>query len=393
MAPIDGGEPWSSQPKEAGLIFDVVSFPVVWLPGELLFVAGTTIGGMNLYGARISAEGITSGPIRSLTTGPGMTWMPSVSSNDRIALARFSWVVHLWEVALDTGTGQPMGGPRRITDDASPKFSFSLTRDGDRLVYSTFAGSRAKPRNDIVLKDRLTGETRVPVSVAVVTTSLFPRLDDEGSLLSWRSWDNRESVAYVAPLDDPIGRELCRNCTVVDFFSDGEYALVDWGRSLSRVRITDGSKTPILKLEDGRALIDTDLSRDDRWLAIQVGEPNGNVAIFAVPLGESAGTLDEWIEIAADSFWNGSPRWSTDGNTLYFLSERDDSLCVWGQALDPDTKVPNGEPFVVAHGHGSAMMRMSFAKHMWNLDVGGDRLVFNAGEFTGDVYTAMLDTE
>jgi hypothetical protein len=30
---------------------------------------------------------------------------------------------------------------------------------------------------------------------------------------------------------------------------------------------------------------------------------------------------------------------------------------------------------------------------MWTLDVGRDRLVFNAGEVTGDVYTAMLDTE
>jgi hypothetical protein len=37
------------------------------------------------------------------------------------------------------------------------------------------------------------------------------------------------------------------------------------------------------------------------------------------------------------------------------------------------------------------MARMPFAKHMWNLEVGGDRLVFNAGEVTGDVYTAMLD--
>jgi hypothetical protein len=28
---------------------------------------------------------------------------------------------------------------------------------------------------------------------------------------------------------------------------------------------------------------------------------------------------------------------------------------------------------------------------MWTLEVGGDRLVFNAGELTGDVYTAMLE--
>ena len=393
VAPVDGGEPWSSEPKEAGVILDVVSFPAVWLPGKLLFVAGTTISGMNLYAAKISDEGIISGPIRPLTTGPGMTWMPSVSSDGRIALSRFSWVLHLWEVPLDTRTGQPTGAPRRITDDASPKFSFSLTRDGDRLVYSTYAGSRGRRRNDIVLQDRTTGEESVPVSVAAVTTSVFPRLNNDGSLLSWRKVVDRQWVSFVAPLDDPIGRELCRDCTIVDFFADNEHALVDRGRSLSRVRIADGSETPILELEEGHALIDTDLSRDNRWLAIQVGEPDGNVAIFAVPLRDSAVTLEEWIEIAADSFWNGSPRWSTDGNTLYVLSERDDFLCVWGQPLDPNTKEPEGDPFSVAHGHTSAKTRMPFAKHMWSLEVGDDRLVFNAGEIKGDVYTAMLEEE
>jgi hypothetical protein len=95
--------------------------------------------------------------------------------------------------------------------------------------------------------------------------------------------------------------------------------------------------------------------------------------------------------MAADSCWNGSPRWSTDGNTLYFLSQRGDFLCVWGQPLDPNTKEPEGDPFPVAHAHGSGMTRMPFAKYMWNLEVGGDRLVFNAAEVTGDVYTAVLE--
>jgi hypothetical protein len=30
---------------------------------------------------------------------------------------------------------------------------------------------------------------------------------------------------------------------------------------------------------------------------------------------------------------------------------------------------------------------------MWNLEVGNGRLIFNAGEMTGDVYTAMLEEE
>jgi Tol biopolymer transport system component len=392
VAPLDGGEPWSSGANEAGVMFDV-SFPSVWLPGQLLFIAGTTSEGMNLYRAKITDEGHISGPIEPLTAGPGMTWVPSVANDGRIALSRFYWVVHLWEVPLDTGTGESVGPPRRITNDASPKFSFSLTRDGNQLVYSTFSGPRDGRRNEIVLQDRLSGKKSVPLTLPAKTTFLHPRLSADGSLLSWRNLVERQWVSWVAPIDEPAGRELCRDCTVVDFFADGEHALVDWGRSLSRVRIADGTDSPILEMEEGRALLDTDLARDDRWLAIQTGERDGSVAIYAVPLGDSAKNPDEWIEIAGQGAWVGAPRWSLSGDTLYYISERDDFMCVWGQALDPDTKVPFGEPFPVAHAHSSAIKMMSFAKHMWTLEVGGDRLVFNAGEMTGDVYTAMLEQD
>ena len=79
-----------------------------------------------------------------------------------------------------------------------------------------------------------------------------------------------------------------------------------------------------------------------------------------------------------------------DGNLLYYLSERDDRMCVWGRRLDPSTKTPRGDPFPVAHAHSTEMMMLPFANQMWTLEVGRDRLVFNAGELTGDVYTAML---
>jgi Tol biopolymer transport system component/predicted Ser/Thr protein kinase len=393
VAPVDGGEPWSSGATEAGVALDIVNFPSVWLPGQLLFVAGTTIEGMNLYRATISDEGHISQPIEPLTAGPGMTWVPSVAKNSRIALSRFYWVVHLWEIGLEAESGQPVGEARRITDDTSPKFSFSLTDDGNQLVYSTYSGPRDGRLNELVLQDRVTGEQRVPITLPATTTSLIPRLSGDGSLLSWRELKDRQWVSSVALLDNPVGRELCHGCTVVDFFTDGDHAVVKWGRRLSRVRIVDGSETPILEVEEGWAIIDADLSRDDRWLAIQTGEPDGGVSIHVLPVRETPVDREEWVKIAGDVTWNGAPRWSTDGGTLYFLSERDDFLCVWGQRLHPESKARVDDPFPVTHGHASPMKRMPFAKPMWTLEVGGNRLVFNASEITGDVYTAMLDEE
>jgi Tol biopolymer transport system component len=393
VAPIDGGEPWSSGAFEAGVLMDVVNFPSIWLPGRLLFLSGTTMEGMNLISANITDNGHISGPFEPLTAGPGMTWVPSVAENGRIALSRFYWILHLWEVELDPQSGLPVGLPRRITHDASPKFSFSLTGDGHELVYSTYSGPKGQRRNDLVFLDDVTGAQEVRVSFDATTTSVYPKLSDDGSLLSWQTRVDRqrERVAFVSTAADPVGSELCRDCLIVDFFSDNEHVLVDWDRRLSKVRIADGSESPILELEEDQWLIDTDLSKDDRWLALQTAGTDGQVAISVVPIQETLVSRSEWIEVARDETWNGSPRWSADGSILYFLSERDDFLCIWGQSLDPDSRQPLGEPFPVAHAHGSAMKMMPFAKHMWSLEVGGDRLVFNAGELTGDVYTAMLE--
>jgi len=393
VAPTDGGEPWSSGANEALPELDIVQFPSVWLPGKLLLLAGTTIEGINLYRARISDEGKINGPAEPLTTGPGMSWLPTVSASGRIALARFYWVIHLWEVSLDPETGRPIGPPHRITDDASPKFSFSLTRGGDRLAYSTYAGHRGGARTEVHLQDRASGEEEVPVTLTAAGVSLYPRLSGDGSLLSWRAWADGGWVTWVAPIEDPVGRELCRGCAVVDFFADGSEALVDWGRRLSRLRVSDGQETSILEMEEGRVLLDTDLSWDDRWLAIQVGEPDGTVAIYAIPLRDPPAAQEDWIRIAGGDTWVGAPRWSSDGGTLYYLSDRDDFICVWARRLDPVTKAPSGDPFAVVHAHTSSMAMMPIRRSMWTLEVASGRLVFNAVAMTGDVYTAMLEQE
>jgi len=391
VAPVEGGDPWSSGAVENLPRIDVLQAPSVWLPGRLLFIDGTTIEGINLYRAWINDEGKISGPAEALTTGPGMSYLPTVSTSGRIALSRFQWVIHLWDVALDPASGRALGPPTRITDDASPKFSFSLARDADLLVYSTWAGPNESRRAEIRLQNRATGEEKIPISLPATTMSLEPRLSPDGLLLSWRYRTDGRWITFVAPTKEPVDRELCEGCVVVDFFSDGSEVLVDWGRRLSRLRIADGQETPILEMEEGRALLDTDLSWDDRWLAILTGEPDGKVAISVVPLRESPIFPEDWVEIAGRNTWVAAPRWSPDGRTLYYLSDSDDFTCVWAQSLDPDTREPAGDPFPIAHAHASSMKMAPIQRGAWTLEVGSGRLVFNAGEMTGDVYTAMLD--
>jgi Tol biopolymer transport system component/predicted Ser/Thr protein kinase len=395
VAPADGGEPWSSGVNDSIPKRDVVQFPAVWLPGRLIFLEGTTIEGLNVYSARISDDGKISGPVAALTSGPGMSWTPSVSKDGRIALSRFNWIVHLWQVGLDPATGRTIGEPVRITDDAAPKFSFSITKDGNRLAWSAYAGTQGARRGEVVVADRVTGEQSTPVTLTdrQAATSTHPHLSSDGTMLSWMSRDGGEWVAWVAPVDDPVGRELCRGCWVVDFFADGREVLLGRGRrQLLRIDLADGSETSVLELGEG-VLLGVDLSRDNQWLAIKIGEPDGSVALHVVSMAEAAGPRENWIPVTDNSTYVGEPRWSVNGDIIYFHAEYDDFLCIWALALDPESKAPIGEPFPVVHLHDSRVKSMPLSRFMWTIEAGADRLVFNAGELSGDVYTAMLDSD
>jgi Tol biopolymer transport system component/predicted Ser/Thr protein kinase len=393
VAPAAGGEPRSSGAMEALPRMDIVQVPALWLPrGRLLFLAGTTIEGVNLYQARVSEEGEITGPPESLTAGPGMTWFPSASRDGRLALSRFQWVIHLWEVPLDPTSGGPAGPPRRITDDAAPKFSFWLTRDGNRLVYSAFAGSPDNRRGEVRLQDRVSGEETVAVSMATTSTWVNTRISPDGTLLTLGRRVDGQWVTMVRAVGESAGRELCRDCAALAFFSDGEEVLVARGRRLTRFDLGGGGEQTVLEVE-GATLLDADLSWDDAWLVVRTGEPEGRVVLYVLPLRDPPVPPAEWVEIAGRDEWVGPPRWSPDGRLVYYLSDRDDFACVWARRLDPATRRPVGEPFAVAHAHDSSMKMLPVQRGVWSLAVGADRLVFNAAEATGDVYTATLPPE
>jgi Tol biopolymer transport system component len=322
-----------------------------------------------------------------------MTWLPSVSREGRIALSRFQWTIHLFEVRIDSHPGGAAGDARRITEDAAPKFGFSLSADGRRLAYSMFSGSPGNRRAEIRVEDGKGKAVNAGVRLSAPTTNPFPTISPDGSMLGWR--DRKEGIwrAYWAPVTDPVGHELCVRCTIIGFSSDNAEAFVDQGRRVSRVRISDGEETTVLEVGDDEGLLDVGLSRDDRWLAVQLGEAGGDVSLYAVPVRDRPAARSDWVRIDPGNAWVGSPRWSPDGSELYYLSTTDDFICVWGRPLDPATKVPVGDPRSIVHAHASAMKMLPVSRSVWSIEVGGDRLVFNAAAMTGDVYTATLDDE
>jgi serine/threonine protein kinase len=389
VAPVGGGAPRSSGMHDTLPREEEPRLPALWLPHHLVFVQGNTIEGLDLHWTPVSPEGQITGPAEALTSGPGLSWAPSATRDGRVALSRQQGIFHLWEVPL-AATGRPAGPPRRLTHDDAPKFAFSLTRDGAHLAYSAWAGPWGSRRSEVRLQDRESGAETVAVSLkAGFRFSLQPRISPDGSLLSWQRNEDGRMVTVAAPVGQSAGRDLCERCVALAFLSDNRALLVNRGMRLDRIDVASGDETTVLE-PDGRWIIDGDLSPDDRWLALSTGEPDGHVTLSVLPLRDPPPPPEEWIPIADRSRWTGDPRWSSDGRTVYYLSDRDDHTCVWAQELDPQTRRPVGEAFAVAHPHDSRKKSGMFSKSFWSLAVGGQRLVFNAMQSSGDVYVTVL---
>ena len=130
-------------------------------------------------------------------------------------------------------------------------------------------------------------------------------------------------------------------------------------------------------------------SPDARWVSFAVIGPNGYRIVIA-PFQDGAGPPEiRWMTIAAEATAAlDKARWSPDGNLLYYVSEADGFRCVMARRLEPTTKRPLGSPIDVYHFHSARRSLMNAWFGFLEISVTADRLFFNLGETTGNVWMA-----
>jgi dipeptidyl aminopeptidase/acylaminoacyl peptidase len=117
---------------------------------------------------------------------------------------------------------------------------------------------------------------------------------------------------------------------------------------------TSSGATPEMRViaEDAtRRLYAAKHSPDERWVSF-IASPDGTRStVYVTPANGGA-----WIPMTGDRYFEDKPRWSPDGGTLYFLSNRTGFWNVWARRFDTGAGAPVGEPFQVSHFDSSVQM-------------------------------------
>jgi serine/threonine protein kinase/Tol biopolymer transport system component len=387
VAPLSGGPAVETGAARSLLQSDVPAMPMAWYQDRVIFGKGSTVEGFNLFSTRVTPGSwqISDVPER-LTAGPGVQVGVSISGDGRMVFATAFVVTSLWSLALETKQGTAAGELRQITRDQLVKTQPSISRDGLTLADGAY-GSPIAGRAEVRVRDHGSGRERV-VPTSGQEELVFPQLSTNASVLAYRESIDNRARSFLVTEEAAATRPVCEDCTLRDFYADPKNALVQYGNMLMRQELTTGNRIPLVVVKGG-TVRDASLSPDNRWLALLVDKPSNHNALCVVPLRQQPASEPDWISIVEGSSYVGSPRWSTDGSVLYFLSERDGYCCIWAQRLTSTAKKPVGEAFAVYHEHRTRFL-LNRPRGWGSITVGGNTLVLSSAEVTGNVWMTHL---
>jgi hypothetical protein len=327
------------------------------------------------------------GAAERLTQGTGVEMYASLasgSSGTKLAFAGLSSNGDVWSVAMNHMLAQSTGPPERLTDSTGFDGYPSASSDGTTLVYA----SERTGGWDIVVRDVSTGKDRVLATSG--SAPAVPQISADGRTVVY--WDKEKLEAYVLGAAGGAAEKICHDCgPPTDISPDGRRILIEGALLVDRehhrqMELAASTEHRNYVLFGGR------FSPDGRWVSFHARTGSSeHRQIFVAPVHEGRSADEgEWIPITDGSMADRESAWSSDGQTLYFLSDRDGFRCIWAQRVDAASKHPIDAAFPVYHAHHArrTLTRIAGGPAAIGLSVTRDRLFFAQSELTGNVWVS-----
>jgi Tol biopolymer transport system component len=366
----------------------------VWMPGDRLLLSATREAAGSLWLSEIPrTPGRVNYPTR-LTFGTNTDLDPAVSGDTpaslKLAFASIERRIDLWAAPIDANRGIVKGPMSRITEGRGTRSTqLTVSADGKRLSFFSDRTGKSEPW----IYDLVTGKQ---VSVSTRGDLWQPHISPDGKSLAWGVAENNMTTRVLRASVGPDGQVglpelLCDQCGPI----------VSWSLDGSKVVYSHANpnRAALLELDTGRKydlLVKPDMdvwggrfSPDGRWLTMNVTPEVGQSQIYVArfdPERRAPVPPSEWIPITDGQAWDDKSRWSPDGNSMYFVSERDGFRCIWRQPLASATKRPVGSPVNVIHFHEARLSLRNVEMGPLAIQVTRDKLIVSLGERTGNIW-------
>ncbi len=314
----------------------------------------------------------------------------TVAEDGRVFFARLKDSIQLWSVPVDANRGRLTGELSRFFADEGATVRPSLSEDGNLLAYT----SDKSGTQNVWLRNLQTGdETRITDNPHDYFTPTGV-LSANGEWLAFTRYERGRTITFARSTETGEETRLCDQCeTPRDWSRDANHLLyVRSARNYSIGMVERGTGANTILVQSDRVpLLAPRFSPDNRWIAFHALESPDLRKVFAQAIaGTSSAAERTWVSVTSGRILDRGAQWSPDGNLLYFMSERDGRRNIYAQAVDPATKKPQGEPFVVYGNRATQRSLLNVPRGLAEMIVARDKLIFTMGEYTGNIYEATF---
>jgi serine/threonine protein kinase/Tol biopolymer transport system component len=403
VAPIDGSRPIktgaSNDLRKQGLSVWASSgagiAPDVWLSGRNEVVFSASLAGtdtfrdsLNLWTVPLSPKLLRiEGPARPLTSGTDFESSPTgTPSGEIIYFGSAQTRTGVWMLPLSADEGKVTGDLGQLTRGTAFHGQPCVALDGSKVVYFVTRSGNM----DLWTLDLQTRQ-EAPLTSSASIDEFSPQISADGGTVFFSLYGTRE--AYSMSSRGGEATKLCDDCGTWSISHDGQkllywYSTTNPVVSVGMLEIPAARKVELIRHPE-YSLYQPHFSPDDRWIAFLAKTGQDRSRIYVTPFrGAVVHPSSEWIPITDGESLDDKPRWSPDGNLIYFTSEQDGFRCVRAQRLDGATKRPVGDPFYVHHFHASRRSLKNVGLGPLEISVSRSGLVFNLGEITSNIWQA-----